>query len=107
MFRTKKEAWELLALGRATKSAERVSRSKASSFRSRRSTSSPCRGPARVTNDAATQKAYDVLVEKVCPCIVVVHSQGGSFGFNPALTAPSGNAYSPKTPQNRARVRPI
>ena len=44
--------------------------------------------PRWVTNDAATQKAYDALVEKVCPCIVVVHSQGGSFGFNAALTAP-------------------
>jgi pimeloyl-ACP methyl ester carboxylesterase len=44
--------------------------------------------PRWVTNDAATQKAYDALVEKVCPCIVVVHSQGGSFGFNAALAAP-------------------
>jgi hypothetical protein len=44
--------------------------------------------PRWVTNDAATQKAYDALVEKVCPCVVVVHSQGGSFGFNAAVTAP-------------------
>jgi pimeloyl-ACP methyl ester carboxylesterase len=41
-----------------------------------------------VTNDATTQSAYDALVDKICPCIVVVHSQGGSFGFNAALTAP-------------------
>ena len=44
--------------------------------------------PRWVTNDAATQSAYDALVEKICPCIVVVHSQGGNFGFNAALTAP-------------------
>lgn len=41
-----------------------------------------------MTNDDATQKAYDALVEKVCPCVVVVHSQGGNFGFNAALAAP-------------------
>jgi pimeloyl-ACP methyl ester carboxylesterase len=43
--------------------------------------------PCWVTNDAATQKAYDALVEKICPCVVVVQSQGGSFGFSAALTA--------------------
>ena len=37
-----------------------------------------------MTNDVATQAAYDALVDKVCPCIVVVHSQGGNFGFNAA-----------------------
>jgi hypothetical protein len=30
--------------------------------------------PGWVTNDAATQKAYDALVEKVCPCVVVVQT---------------------------------
>ncbi len=28
------------------------------------------------------------LVQKVCPCVIVVHSQGGNFGFNAALAAP-------------------
>ena len=27
-------------------------------------------------------------MQKVCPCIIVVHSQGGAFGFNAALNAP-------------------
>ena len=44
--------------------------------------------PRWVTNDAATLAAYDALVQKVCPCIVVVHSQGGNFGFTAALNAP-------------------
>ena len=44
--------------------------------------------PRWVTNDAATQNAYDALVQKVCPCIVLVHSQGGNFEFNAALKAP-------------------
>ena len=44
--------------------------------------------PRWSTNDAPTQKAYDALVQKVCPCVVVVHSQGGNFGFTAALNAP-------------------
>ena len=43
--------------------------------------------PRWVTNDAPTQAAYDQLVERVCPCIIIVHSQGGNFGFNAALRA--------------------
>ena len=44
--------------------------------------------PRWVTNDVPTQAAYDELVQKSCPCIVVVHSQGGNFGFTAALNAP-------------------
>lgn len=40
------------------------------------------------TNDAATQKAYDALLEKIGPCVIIVHSQGGNFAFNAALNAP-------------------
>lgn len=44
--------------------------------------------PRWSTNDEATQKAYDALVERVCPCIIIVHSQGGNFGYNAALNNP-------------------
>jgi pimeloyl-ACP methyl ester carboxylesterase len=44
--------------------------------------------PRWATNDAATQRAYDALVQRVCPCVMVVHSQGGNFAFNAALNAP-------------------
>ena len=40
------------------------------------------------SNGPAIQAAYDALVQKICPCVVVVHSQGGNFGFNMALHAP-------------------
>lgn len=43
--------------------------------------------PRWVTTDAAIQKAYNDLVERVCPCVLMVHSQGGTFGFNAALAA--------------------
>lgn len=44
--------------------------------------------PHRSTNDAATQAPYDVLVQKVCPCIIMTHSQGGNFGLTAARHAP-------------------
>jgi pimeloyl-ACP methyl ester carboxylesterase len=40
------------------------------------------------SNDADTQKAYDALVQKIGPCVIMVHSQGGLFGFTAALHAP-------------------
>lgn len=44
--------------------------------------------PRWATTDRQTLAAYDALVQKVCPCVVVVHSQGGYFGFNAAMHAP-------------------
>jgi pimeloyl-ACP methyl ester carboxylesterase len=44
--------------------------------------------PRWATNDAATQAAYHALVQRICPCVIVVHSQGGNFAFNAALAAP-------------------
>jgi pimeloyl-ACP methyl ester carboxylesterase len=44
--------------------------------------------PRWVTTDRQIQAAYDALVQRICPCVVLVHSQGGNFGFTMALTAP-------------------
>jgi pimeloyl-ACP methyl ester carboxylesterase len=44
--------------------------------------------PRWTTTDRQIQAAYDALVQAVCPCVLVVHSQGGNFGFNAALNAP-------------------
>ncbi|MCJ2072433.1 esterase [Methylobacterium sp. J-030] len=44
--------------------------------------------PRWTTTDKPVMAAYDALVQKVCPCVVIVHSQGGYFGFNAALNAP-------------------
>jgi pimeloyl-ACP methyl ester carboxylesterase len=40
------------------------------------------------SNGPDIQKAYDALVQKICPCVIVVHSQGGNFGFNMVRHAP-------------------
>jgi pimeloyl-ACP methyl ester carboxylesterase len=91
-FRTKKEAWELFRIGPngsyQTEVAKRTTYS---------ATQWPVEAfdqfmkqgvPRWATNDAATQAAYNVLVQRVCPCVIVVHSQGGNFAFNAALAAP-------------------
>jgi pimeloyl-ACP methyl ester carboxylesterase len=44
--------------------------------------------PRWTTTDPQIQAAYDALVEQVCPCVIMVHSQGGNFGFRAALNAP-------------------
>jgi pimeloyl-ACP methyl ester carboxylesterase len=44
--------------------------------------------PGFRSNGPASQAAYDALVQKICPCVLVVHSQGGIFGFAMARNAP-------------------
>ena len=89
MFRTKKEAWELFRIGPSYEIGGQRVAFEGQQFPIEAFDQFAKQGvPRWVTNDEATQKAYDALVEKVCPCVVVVHSQGGNFGFNAALAAP-------------------
>jgi len=44
--------------------------------------------PRWTTNNDVTVKAYIELVDKVCPCVVVVHSQSGQFGARVAEARP-------------------
>ncbi|HTP96877.1 MAG TPA: esterase [Burkholderiales bacterium] len=44
--------------------------------------------PRWTTTDEAIIAAYSALVEKVCPCVVLVHSQAGLFGAVVAETHP-------------------
>ena len=89
MFRTKKEAWELFRIGPSYEVGGQRAAFEGQQFPVEAFDQFAKQGvPRWVTNDAATQKAYDELVQRVCPCIVMVHSQGGNFGFTAALTAP-------------------
>jgi pimeloyl-ACP methyl ester carboxylesterase len=92
-FRTKKEAWELFRIGPAdsyaTEPARRRAHAEGSQFPVEAFDQFAKQGiPRWATNDAATQAAYDALVQKICPCVIIVHSQGGNFTFNAALKAP-------------------
>ena len=44
--------------------------------------------PRWLSTDDAIIKAYVALVDKVCPCVLLVHSQGGAFGFKVAEQRP-------------------
>src|SRR3954454_11256291 len=44
--------------------------------------------PRWTTTDDQINAAYIELVDKVCPCVVLVHSQAGSFGFKVAEARP-------------------
>lgn len=44
--------------------------------------------PRWTTTNKAIMAAYNQLVEKVCPCVLLVHSQSGTFGYEAALANP-------------------
>src|SRR5215472_5502798 len=44
--------------------------------------------PRWTTTNKAIMAAYNQLVEKVCPCVLLVHSQSGAFGYEAALASP-------------------
>ncbi len=44
--------------------------------------------PRWTTTDEPILNAYLELVDKVCPCVVLVHSQSGKFGFQAAQARP-------------------
>ena len=89
IFRTKKEAWELFRIGtydpnpaqRTTHPGQRFPITTFDQFMKQGV-------PRWGTNDGPTQAGYDALVQKICPCVIVAHSQAGNFAFNAALRAP-------------------
>ena len=92
LFRTKKEAWELFRIGPVgsyqTEPTKRIAHG-GQMFPVAAFDQFALQGiPRWTTNDAATQAAYNALVAKVCPCVIMVHSQGGNFGFNATLANP-------------------
>lgn len=44
--------------------------------------------PRWLSTDRAVTAGYAALVDKVCPCVLVVHSQGGQFAFTVAQQMP-------------------
>lgn len=90
IFRTKKEAWELFRIGtsyhldpkqRLTNAGTQFPVEAFDQFAKQSI-------PRWASNDGITQLAYNQYVEKACPCVIVVHSQGGNFAINAALKYP-------------------
>src|SRR5207247_5498079 len=44
--------------------------------------------PRWTTTDEAIIRAYTALVDRVCPCVILFHSQAGQFGFKVAQARP-------------------
>jgi pimeloyl-ACP methyl ester carboxylesterase len=44
--------------------------------------------PRWLSTDDAIIAAYVALVDKICPCVLLLHSQGGAFGFKVAEQRP-------------------
>lgn len=92
-FRAKKEGWELFRIGAVDSynadPAKRVALS-GSQF--------PLQAfdqfakqfvPRWATNNAPTQASYDAYVQRACPCVILVHSQGSTFAFEAARKFPN------------------
>ncbi len=92
LFRTKAEAWELFRIGAAgswkgslaDRQAHTATRFPVHAFDQFMKQAVP----RWVSNDAATQRAYNQLAQDHGPFVVITHSQGGNFAFNMALTHP-------------------
>lgn len=92
VFRTMGEGWHLFRVGPADGWAR-----EAAGRRAYQGTRFPIAAwdqftkqsvPRWVTTDPKIQAAYDAYIQRVCPCVVIVHSQGGNFMFRAALNAP-------------------
>ena len=64
--------------------------------------------PRWTTTDDQIVAAYIELVDKVCPCVVLVHSQAGNFGFRVAEARPDKVkalvSVEPSVPGTRDKV---
>lgn len=89
-FRSKREAWQLFRIGPSYggEGAERKAFPGSQFPLDAFDDFSKQFVPRWATNDAWTQAAYDALVQRVCPCVVIAHSQGANFAFTAALHAP-------------------
>lgn len=110
IFRTKKEAWELFRIGPKYEVSPPVREAyPGAQFPLDKFDQFMKQGvPRWVTTDDAIVAAYIELVDKVCPCVVLVHSQGGGFGFKVAQARPDKVkaliAVEPSTPGVKDKV---
>ena len=60
--------------------------------------------PRWTTTDSAIVAAYTALVDKVCPCVLLFHSQAGGFGFTVAQARPAIEAVEPAVAGDKAQA---
>ncbi len=93
LFRPKREIWELFRFGPDgsynADPAKRVAYPGVQFPIDQLDSLSKQMIPRWTTNDAPTQRDYDALIDKVCPCILIAHSQGGNFGYTALMHNPA------------------
>lgn len=92
IFRAKKEAWEIFRIGVpgswSSEPSKRLMNAGQLFPVAAFDTLQMQMAPRWATNDAATQAAYDALVERACPCTIIAHGQAGYFAMKAAQTHP-------------------
>lgn len=92
IYRDKKEAWEIFRIGVPGSYASNPAMRKANEGQKfplgAFDTMQMQMVPRWATNGEATQAAYNALVQRACPCVIIAHGQAGSFAFHAALAAP-------------------
>ncbi|MEN6412687.1 MAG: hypothetical protein ABFC84_07975 [Veillonellales bacterium] len=90
VFRPKKEAWESFRIGPlyATNPSERIAFPGVLFPIDAFDEFMKQAVPRWTSNNAAIQAAYDQLLQKMGPCVLLVHSQAGPFAEKAALNAP-------------------
>ena len=89
---TGKQAWEFFRIGPADSyeadAAKRLSHA-GTQFPVQAFDELARQSPPDTAGSAApAQEAYNALVQRICPCVILAHSQGAHFAFNAALAAP-------------------
>jgi pimeloyl-ACP methyl ester carboxylesterase len=91
-FRTKREAWDLFRIGPADGYASSAEGRKA--FANQKFPVAAFDAfamqfvPRWAGNEPLIQAAYDELVKRTCPCVLLAHSQSAGFAFGVALKYP-------------------
>jgi pimeloyl-ACP methyl ester carboxylesterase len=94
VYRSKAEAWNIFRIGPAEAAAEANA---GGVWQAHPGVQFPTEAfdqftkslvPRWLSNDAATQAAYDELVRRTGPCTIVAHSQGAAFALQAALNSP-------------------
>ncbi len=92
IFRDKKDAWEIFRIGVPGSYASNPAARKANEGQlfplGAFDTLEMQMAPTWLTNGDATQAAYNALVQRACPCVIIAHGQAGHFAFNAALANP-------------------
>jgi pimeloyl-ACP methyl ester carboxylesterase len=92
LFRTKKEAWEAFRIGGPdsyqTDPARRVAYPDGQFPVQAFDQFAKQFVPRWTTSDRAIEAAYEALILKVCPCVILLHSQAGVFASRLALKHP-------------------